>query len=61
MSARAVFGDSVAMVGKCHSCRFSVGIAAGLGCDKDKFSSGPVAVRPDWSCRQYVYAPGSLL
>lgn len=61
MSARAVFGDSVEMVGRCHSCRFSVGIAAGLGCDKDRFLSGPVAVRPGWLCRQYVYAPGSLL
>lgn len=61
MSARAIFGGSAALVGRCASCRFSVGIAAGLGCDKGKWASGPVAVRPVFSCRQYAYEPGSLL
>lgn len=70
MTARAIFGEAAALVGKCASCRH----AAGVGDDQARASlvclrylgdwRGAIEagefVRPHWSCRAYEYEPGSL-
>lgn len=58
-----VLGDAAAWVGRCASCRFSVGSdlvgVSGLVCAKWNKSEAYSTVKPQWRCDEYEYEPGA--
>ena len=61
MDKRIIPAESGFFVGKCQSCRHSIGAEAQapglvLVCTLDDYAS----TKPHWQCGRYEYEPGSL-
>lgn len=61
-----VFGVAYEWLGKCASCRFSLGAdlagPCGLVCVRaGKAGPLPDPVRANWTCAAYEYEPGALV
>ena len=58
-----VFGAAAEWVGRCASCRFSLGAnlvgASGLVCAKWDGAEVYSSVKPQWRCDEYQYEPGA--